>query len=418
LPTFFYIMNTIKRISAVSLLLISSGYLMAQGQGGTIRNTTELRAITTAVPFLMVAPDSRAGGLGDAGVSTSPDANSNRWNAAKFAFIEEDAGVSISYVPWLRSLVPDINLSYLSGYYKLNKRQAISASIFYSNLGRITFTDESGQSLGDYRPNEWALDVAYSSKLSDKFSAAIGLKYIYSNLTFGNAVQGAQTKPGQAVAGDVSFYYKNDKVKLGEQKADLMFGLALTNIGNKMSYSNTNKRDFLPTNLRLGSTLGLKPDEYNTVSFTLEFSKLMVPTPGLYDNSNNLIGGRNSDDLGVAAGMFGSFNDAPGALNDDGTRSKLKEELREINPSIGIEYWYDKQFALRAGYFYEHPTKGDRQFFTFGAGLKYNVFGLDISYLVAAKSINPLANTLRFTIKFEFNSSGAANKTEMENTGE
>jgi hypothetical protein len=367
-----------------------------------ITNNRELRPITTAVPFLNIAPDSRAGALGDAGTSTSPDANSNRWNAAKFAFIEDEVGFSLSYVPWLRSLVPDISISYLSGFKKINNRQTLSASIFYSNLGDITFTDEQGITLGQFRPNEWALDVGYATKLGDNFSGGITLKYIFSNLTFGQVVQGAQTKPGRAVAGDISFFYTKQDLNLGKNKGFLNAGVNIANLGNKMSYSVTNRTDFLPANIRLGSTLGIQPDDYNSVSFTLEFVKLLVPTPGVFNANNQLIAGVDSRDMGVIQGIVSSFSDAPGVRQDDGSRKKFREELREINPSVGIEYWYDKQFALRAGYFYEHPTKGDRQFFTFGAGLKYNVFGLDISYLIATKAINPLANTLRFTLRFEF----------------
>lgn len=367
-------------------------------------HTKNLRTITTAVPFLMIAPDSRAGGMGDAGVSTSPDANSMHWNPSKMAFAENDLAVSISYIPWLRRLnINDMNLSYLSAYKKIDDQQAIGASLFYSSLGNITFTNDVGDVIGEYRPNEFAFNVAYARKLSDYFSGGMGIRYIYSNLTMGQVVDGSQTKPGQSVAADVSAYYTNPDITIGKTDAEISAGVNISNIGAKMSYSNSSRKDFIPTNLRLGPTLTLKPDDYNTISFTLEANKLLVPSPPIYSDTNrdSILEGSDPN-VGVVSGIFGSFSDAPGVLKEDGSRSVFKEELREVNPSIGIEYWYDNQFGIRTGYFYEHPTKGNRQYFTLGASLRYSVFGFDMAYLIAAQNTNPLANTLRFTLTFDF----------------
>ncbi len=382
-----------------------------KAQNFNLGENERLNTITTAVPFLMIAPDSRSGAMGDAGVSISPDANAMYWNAAKLAMSKKEMGFAISYIPWLRALVPDINLSYLSGYKKIGDRQAVGVSLFYSSLGNITFTDEQGLTVGQFRPNEFAVTTGYSTKLSDYFSGGITVKYIYSNLTFGQVVQGAQTKPGQTVASDVSMFYQNRDIEIGGKDAEVRVGMAVNNLGAKMSYSNAGKRDFIPTNLRLGSTLTLKPDDANSISFTFEATKLLVPTPPIYSTtSRDSISVGMDPNVSVVNGIMQSFYDAPGVKRDDGTYNKSKEEFREINPSIGIEYWYDNQFALRAGYFYEHPTKGNRQFVTVGAGLKYSVFGLDLTYLVAVQQRNPLANTLRFTLHFDFDSFKEQNK--------
>lgn len=372
-------------------------------KGQSISDNDELNAITTAVPFLLIAPDTRAGAMGDAGVSSSPDANSIHWNPSKLAFIEKDMGFSLSYIPWLRALVPDINLSYLSGFKRLDKDQTIAMSLFYSSLGQINFTSEDGSPLGNYRPNEFAFSGAYGRKLTENFSGGIAAKYVYSNLTMGQTVGGAQTKPGRSFAMDVSVYYKKDDIELAGTPAAVAFGVNAANIGSKMSYSNAGTRNFIPINLRFGPSLILKPDEYNSIAFTLDGMKLLVPTPPVYDplSNNTIIEAGKDPNVGVAAGIFQSFYDAPGVLNSDGSRSVMKEEMREFNIAFGTEYWYDKQFALRFGYFHEHATKGNRKFLTFGAGLKYNVFGLDLAYLVAQQR-NPLGSTFRFTLSFDF----------------
>jgi hypothetical protein len=356
-----------------------------------------LNTITTAVPFLLISPDSRAGGMGDVGVATSPDANSLHWNPAKFAFVEDEVGFAVSYVPWLRALVPDINLSYLAGYKKLNKNEAIAMELRYFTLGDITFTDVIGNNLGQYKPSEFALGSAYSRKLSDQFSLAISGRYIYSNLTGGQSAGGITTNAGQSIAADVAGYYRKD-IRIAKKDMQLALGANVSNIGNKVRYTETSTRDFIPINLRLGTALNADLDEYNKISFAFDINKLLVPTPPIYNDSiDGQIDFGQDPNVSVVSGIFQSFGDAPGGFS---------EEMREINFSIGTEYWYDDQFAVRAGYFNEHNTKGGRKFFTFGSGVKYNVFALDFSYLInASRAINgnnPLANTMRFTLIFDF----------------
>jgi hypothetical protein len=356
-----------------------------------------LNTITTAVPFLLISPDSRAGGMGDVGVATSPDANSLHWNPAKFAFVEDEVGFAVSYVPWLRALVPDINLSYLAGYKKLNKNEAIAMELRYFTLGDITFTDVIGNNLGQYKPSEFALGSAYSRKLSDQFSLAISGRYIYSNLTGGQSAGGITTNAGQSIAADVAGYYRKD-IRIAKKYMQLALGANVSNIGNKVRYTETSTRDFIPINLRLGTALNADLDEYNKISFAFDINKLLVPTPPIYNDSiDGQIDFGQDPNVSVVSGIFQSFGDAPGGFS---------EEMREINFSIGTEYWYDDQFAVRAGYFNEHNTKGGRKFFTFGSGVKYNVFALDFSYLInASRAINgnnPLANTMRFTLIFDF----------------
>ncbi len=408
------------RKTSVFVLSSMAVFLMA----GKVKAQDEIRAITTAVPFLLIAPDSRAGGMGDAGVATTPDANSAHWNPAKLAFIDQKMGFSLSYIPWLRALVPDINLSYLSGFYKIDEDQVIGASLFYSSLGDITFTDEAGLTLGNYRPNEFAFDVSYARKLSDYFSGGIAARYIYSNLTMGQFVGSVATRPGMSVAADISAYYTNPDIQIGNTPATIAAGLNIANIGAKMSYSETGRRDFIPMHMRLGPALTLRPDDYNAITFTVEAVKLLVPSPPITDqfNQSRILAGRDPD-VGVAAAIFGSFADAPGTpmiddqgnniFNPDGTYqvesgSVFKEEMREINLSLGLEYWYDKQFAIRAGYFHEPAQKGNRKYITFGAGLRYNVFGLDLAYIVPTVQRHPLANTLRFSLTMDF-AAGSAN---------
>lgn len=364
-----------------------------------------LNTITTAVPFLLITPDSRAGGMGECGVATTPDVNSIHWNAAKLAFAPQKFGLGVSYTPWLRALVPDINLAYVSFYSKPDKNSAFGGSLRYFSMGSITFTDVVGNTIGQFRPNEFALDAAYSRKLSERFSAAMTARFILSNLTNGITVAGQDTKAGKAVAVDLCGYYMNDDLKMADKPMTLMFGLAITNIGNKISYSTSTNKDFIPINLRLGGGFNVKADDYNRIGFQVEFNKLLVPSPPIYarDAQNNFIPNGNGGyqiqygkdpDRSVPEGIFGSFSDAPGGFT---------EELREINLSTGAEYWYNETFAVRAGYFYEHPLKGNRQFLTLGAGIKYNVFGLDFAYLIPTNAQrSPLQNTLRFTLTFDF----------------
>ena len=357
--------------------------------------TGGLNTITTAVPFLLISPDSKAGAMGDVGVATTPDANSMHWNPAKLAFVDDDMGFSMSYVPWLRALVPDINLSYLAGYRKLNDNEAIGLELRYFSLGDITFTDILGTTIGQYKPSEFALGTSYSRKLADNFSLAISGRYIYSNLTGGQAAGGIPTVAGQSIAADLAGYYTNP-IRLGGKDFDLAIGGNISNIGSKISYTETSVKDFIPINLRLGTAIGTEFDDYNKMSFAFDINKLLVPTPPVYNNEGEITLGQDPN-VSVVSGIFQSFGDAPGGFG---------EEMREINYSIGTEYWYANQFAIRAGYFFEHDTKGGRKFFTFGSGVKYNVFALDFSYLInASRSINgnnPLANTMRFTLVFDF----------------
>ena len=395
----------------VALLLASN--LKAQISTQTLNGSSGINTITSAVPFLLISPDSRSGAMGDAGVAISPDANAVHWNPAKLVFIDEmnDMGYSLSYSPWLRALVNDINLAYLSGYKRLDRFSSIGVSLRYFSLGSITFTDVYGQTIRDFNPNEFALDLAYSRKLSNNFSAGLTARYIFSNLTGGTQVAGASTKPGQSVSTDLSFYYQSNSFDIGDMPSSLAVGVNISNIGAKMAYTENADRDFIPTNLRLGSALNMDLDEYNKFTFTVDANKLLIPTPPIYDpnNPNTILSGRDPN-VGVATGMFGSFTDAPGSLVNDGgvytveNGSRFREELREVNLSAGAEFLYSELFAVRAGYFYEHPTKGNRQFISFGAGIKYKVIGLDLSYILALTQQSPLANTIRFSIKFNLGS--------------
>ena len=381
-------------ISIFVLIILANQLAYTQNQLEIDDLTGGLNTITTAVPFLMITPDSRSGSMGDVGAATSPDASSISTNPAKYSFIEDDLGFSISYVPWLRALVPDINLSYISGYKKLNQNDAVAFELRYFSLGDITFTDILGNTLGQFNPNELALGGSYSRKLSDLFSLSLATRYIYSNLTGGQMAGDIQTNAGKSFAADVAGYYTN-KIRFLKKDSDLSFGFNISNIGNKISYTNIGERDFIPINLKLGSSININFDDYNSMSYSFDINKLLVPTPPLYNSENEIIAGKDPN-VSVVSGIFQSFSDAP-----DG----FSEELREINLSFGTEYWYAQQFALRGGYFYEHDTKGGRKFFTFGAGVKYNVFALDFSYLInASRTINgtnPLANTMRFTMIFD-----------------
>lgn len=405
-----YVTLVFTLFSFLSLSIMGQGtYNQTLGQ-----QIDKVNTITTAVPFLMIAPDARSGSLGDAGVASTPDPNSMHWNPAKFAFIKNDMGFSVSYSPWLKGLgIDDINLAYLSGYKRIDKNQTIAASLLYFSLGEITFTDKIGNVTGQFKPNEFAVDLAYSRKLSKTFSGAVSLRYINSNLTGNWNGGGVDTKPGQAIATDVSVYYQK-KTSVNEQDALFAFGVNISNIGNRISYSETTERDFIPINLRLGPCFTFNLDKYNSLSFMVDFNKLLVPTPPIYARNDStgqpiLVDGKYVIALGkdpnrsVVNGMFSSFSDAPGGT---------KEELKEITFSVGAEYWYDKQFAIRAGYFYENELKGNRKYFTLGAGLKYNVFGLDFAYLIpATKDVkSPLENTLRFSLLFDFEAFRDQNK--------
>lgn len=362
----------------------------------------ELNTINTAVPFITIAPDSRAGALGDAGVATKPDINSQHWNVAKYAFIEEDGGLSISYTPWLRKIIPDINLAYLSAYYKPTREQVISGSLRYFSLGSIAFTDIEGISWGQFTPFEMAFDVGYSRLFTDNLSGGIVFRYIHSDLTSGQLISGEESKAGIAVAADLGFYYEND-FYAGGRRHNYAWGVTLTNMGTPISYTADAAKVPIPSNLRLGGRYDLDLDDYNSMSFSLEFNKLLVPTPPYYSDTDTI--GYDTPES-IVLGMIQSFYDAPGILYDNGDRSSpFREELAEIMISTGVEYWYREQFAIRAGFFHESTIKGNRKYATLGVGLKLNVFSLDFAYLVPTNGQNsPLANTLRFSLSFDFDS--------------
>jgi hypothetical protein len=352
----------------------------------------ELNAIQTVVPFLSIAPDSRAGAMGDAGVATSPDAYSQHWNPAKFAFIDGKAGVGISYSPWLRNLVPDINIAYLTGYYRIDEKQVASGSLLYSSLGDVPFTDDFGNLERTFKPNELAFDLGYSRIFAENFSGGIAFRFIYSNLTGGSYSGGDATKPGISFAADISGYYRKD-VSMFSKDGELAFGLNFSNIGSKMSYSDGQTSDFIPMNMRLGGAGTINFDKFNKLTLAIDFNKLLVPTPPVYNNDMEIIDGKDPN-VGVPVAIFQSFYDAPGGF---------KEEMREITSSIGLEYWYNNQFALRTGYFHENESKGNRKYFTAGAGFKLKGFTIDFSYLMPTVSNHPLARTLRFSLAFDIN---------------
>ncbi len=377
----------------------------------------QLNTITTAVPFLMIAPDSRSGALGDAGVALSPDANSVHWNISKLAFSEKPMEFSLSYSPWLRSLVNDMSLSYLSGYKKLNKNTAVGGSLRYFSLGTITFTDEYGTTLRDFTPKEFAIDYGISQRLNQYFGVGFTGRFINSNLTGSTNIQGAESKPGRTGAVDLSGSFINNDLRVKGKKFGVAAGINISNIGAKMRYTNTANRDFIPMNLKLGGAATGYMDEFNKLTFTLDLNKLLVPTPPIYDSTGTTILSGMDRNVGVATGMIQSFYDAPGQIDANGNVVKGsigREELREINISTGLEYWYADQFAVRAGYFYEDLSKGNRQFITVGAGLKYQVLTIDMSYLVSTTQQNPLANTLRFTLRFAIGDKSNTSDTPEE----
>lgn len=378
----------------------------------------QLNTITTALPFMSITPDSRAGAMGDAGTALSPNSTSVYWNSSSLIFSEDVSEISVSYTPWLRQLTNDIHLSYLSGFYKFGDRHALGGALRYFSLGEITFTDESGEYIRDDKPSEFEISGAYAFRLGQKTSVGVNGKFAYSNLTGGLTVQGVDTRAAIAGAADISFTYYNDEAKIGSTKGVYTFATTINNIGNKVSYSSLQSRDFIPMNLKIGNSFKAEFNKYNSLTFALDIQKLLVPTPPIYlqdENNAWFIAAGKNNDIGVISGMVQSFYDAPGRIatdedgdyiqNADGTYqlvkgSKFREELSEINLAAGLEYWYNNFLAIRGGFFYEAPNKGNRQYFNVGAGLKYNKFGIDLSYLAALKRQSPLANTLRFTLRF------------------
>lgn len=346
-----------------------------------------------AVPLLSIAPDSRSAGMGDAGVASSPDANSQHWNLAKYAAIDKKWGVSLSYIPWLRKLTNDINLAYLAGYYRIDHMQAVSASLRYFSMGQMVFTDDQGQRLTTHNPNEFALDLGYSLKFFEGLTGGIAFRFIRSDLTgnFAQANAVGSAKAGTSYAADIALYYQKP-LQIRGHKSEYAFGFTITNIGSKLSYNDVYK-NFIPITMRLGGRWTSHIDAYNELSALVDASKLLIPTPPRYGSDSKIIKGMNPD-VPVVSGMIQSFYDAPGGA---------AEEFHEVYWSAGLEYTYAKQFALRTGFFYEDQSKGGRQYFTLGAGVSYNVFTLDAAYLIPTAGFNsPMANTMRFSLMVNF----------------
>ncbi len=355
--------------------------------------------VNTSVTSQTFAPDARAAGMGDVGAATDPDVNSQYWNPAKYPFTISRAGVALNYTPWLRQLVNDMDLAYLSGYYRIGEHSAVSGSLRYFSMGEVFLADQidnAGQVAGNamtINPYEMSLDVAYSLMLSEKFSIAAGVRWIYSDLTFDFA---DDTSPGSAFAADLACYYQ-DYVVLGERECQLGLGLNISNIGSKISFGGDNHSYFIPTNMRLGASLMIPVDEYNRFTIAADANKLLVPTYPKQEEgeSTEEYQQRMEDDywnVSSISGIFKSFGDAPNGF---------KEELEEINWSVGAEYTYHDKFSLRAGYHHESENKGNRKYFTAGAGFRMNVFSLDAAYVIATAKSNPLDQTLRFTLTFD-----------------
>ncbi len=332
--------------------------------------------------------------MGDLGVATTPDANSQNWNAAKYAFIKDRMGVSLSYTPWLRNLVKDINLGYLSFFYRFDDKQVVSTSLKYFSLGQIIFRTEDGTYSGQYTPYEFSIDAAYSRVLGDHLSGALTLRYIRSDITGGGTLQGTLYNPGNSFAADLGVYYQQP-LKISDKDGEFAWGICISNLGTKISYTEGADKQFIPANMRIGARMTLDMDEYNSITGAVDFNKLLVPTPpkfSIVEGDTIMYGWETPNSLPLS--WIQSFYDAPGGFN---------EEMREIMISAGLEYWYRQQFAIRGGYFHEHSTKGNRKYFAVGVGMKLNVFYLDFSYLISATGTsNPLANTMRFTLGLNF----------------
>lgn len=378
------LMNRLFKLTvALTVLISAETSLQAQGIVG---QDTVRRVITTAVPFLTITPDARAGGMGDVGAATSPDANAVYWNPAKLVFVENNMGFSFSYTPWLGKIINDMSISYLSGYYKFSKEQVVAVSLRYFDLGEIFFTNKQGDPEGQFNPREFSFDATYSRMLTQNLSIGVVGRYIHSNLTGSFSSGGTEARPGNSVAADIALFYDKDLLLSGNN-SNLALGLVISNIGSKLTYSDENNKDFIPTNLRLGTAFTTSLDPYNKLTFGVDVNKLLVPSPQA-DGSES--------DKSLLSGIFGSFSDAEGGFS---------EELKEFTISAGAEYWYNNMFAARAGYFLESEMKGNRKYLTVGLGFRYQVFGIDFAYLVPAEQEHPLAETLRFSIIFNFNKS-------------
>lgn len=413
-------MKRVKFLSLVFVMIITAMNLKAQNKvDKVLGQNLDYNVISTAVPFMMIAPDARSSAMGDVGVSTSPDVYSMHWNPAKYAFIEEDFSVGLAYSPWLRSLVNDMNIAYLAASKRVSPKATVAASLRYFSLGDINYTGQGGSDLGTYSPNEWAMDVTYSRKLGNYISGAVAGRFIYSDLTQGVL---DYSKPAISVAADIAVFYTRDVYWFKDMDAVFSWGVSINNIGSKMNYNEASlKKDFIPTNLRFGPTLKLDIDDFNSLAFSVDINKLLVPTPPIYmkdslgsiiyEGTDPMIESGKNNEVGPIQGMIQSFFDAPGGF---------KEELKEFTLGVGAEYWYNKTFNVRAGFFHESKMKGNRRYVTLGAGLRYNVFGLDVSYLVpvnntATSGTNPLENTLRFSLTINIDRWGDNTRLERVN---
>lgn len=396
------IFKTKFAFAGIFITLLTMNVLQAQDTTFLGQN---FRALTTAMPFLMISPDARGSAMGDLGAATAPDNYSIYWNPAKTAFMEKDLGFTISYTPWLKKIIDDMSISYLSAYKKITREQAIGIEFKYFDLGNINFTDQYGDLLQDFRPKEFVFGVSYSRMLIENaLGIGVTARYAHSNLTggFSNGTANADSKPGKTVAADVGVYYNKE---LPGSNNSMAFGAVISNIGSKVTYSNEDTKQFIPTNLRLGTAYTAHFDPYNSLTFGLDLNKLLTPTPPIYSKDslgNDFIVSGKDPDRTLLSGIFGSFGDAPGGFS---------EEMKEVMISFGSEYNYNDVFAVRMGYFWEHADKGDRKFLSLGLGFQYQVFGIDLAYLVP-KVEHPLAETLR--ISMVFNWDGANNRTVKE----
>ena len=381
-------MNKPYRILSLFLLTWIASATMAQDKKDIFN------PVNHAVTSQMIAPDAHAAGMGDVGVATDPDVNSQFWNPAKYPFTISRAGVSLNYTPWLRQLVNDMDLAYLSGYYRIGDYSAVSSSLRYFSLGEVTTGGSTdGSAAMTIKPYELSFDVAYSLMLSEKFSLGAAVRWIYSDLTYNF---NEETAPGSAFAADISAYYQN-YINIGSRECQLGLGMNISNIGSKITFGGDNRSEFIPTNLRLGASLMIPIDEFNRFTIAADANKLLVPTYPKRNSDESEVDYQNRlqkeyYDVSSISGIFKSFSDAPGGA---------KEELQEVNWSVGAEYVYNDKFSLRAGYHNESENKGNRKYFTVVAGFKMSVFSLDAGYVIATAKSNPLDQTLRFTLTFD-----------------
>ena len=386
-------MNKTMKILMAGCLSLLSWQASAQDSQGDSKESL-FNPVNYAVISQTIAPDARGGGLGDVGAATDPDVNSQYWNPAKYPFNISRAGVALNFTPWLRSLVNDMNLAYLAGYYRIGDYSAVSASLRYFNMGEVfTSNPDVNSNAMTINPYEMSVDVAYSLMLSEKFSLAAAIRWIYSDMRFDYT---EDNSPASAFAADIAAYYQN-YINIGQRECQLGVGLNISNIGSKITFSGKEYGEFLPANMRLGASLMIPIDEYNRITLAADANKYLVPTvPKQMEGEDNSEYEdrvhREYDDVSAISGIFKSFSDAPGGF---------KEELEEINYGLGAEYVYNDKFSLRAGYHHESQSKGNRKYFTVGAGFKMNVFSLDAAYVVATAKSNPLDQTLRFTLSFD-----------------